>query len=325
MKTSIFSFVVVGLLVVIGGLIVLSAGSQETTPVNFDGSVDASQVATEVNAGESRLLDVRTLPEYDLDHAVGAEQFNVERLKDGELPNIDKDERIYLYCRSGNRSAQAKDILDANGFTNVVDLGGFNTWIEGGGQTAQTQLDNYLDILETIGRQPIEALGPEDADLTIVKYSDFACPFCAKYTLETELLIRENYVDDPTKSVRYEFRNYAYLGDESAIAAVAGYCANEQALFWPFHDNITLGYGQQGPDFLTNENFVQTIGQLGGNSQDFEICINSGLYDSVVSAEAIDAESSGLSSTPTVIVGDQEVNGALPYATYKAAIDARLQ
>jgi protein-disulfide isomerase len=323
MKNSVFAIVIgvsVGLLV----LLAASVDQPDLPPVALDGSINAGQVSKEVSAGQARLLDVRTQVEYDLGHAVGADLFNVERIKAGELPPIEKDERIYLYCRSGNRSAQAKAILDASGYTNIIDLGGIQSWTDGGGATEQTQTEDYLTLLEQIDRSPIEPLGPADADLVIVKYSDFSCPFCARYTLETEPQIRQTYINDPGSSVRYEFRNYSYLGDESAIAAVGGYCANEQSLFWPYHDAITQGYAQQGPDYLTNDQFTQTITQIGGDATAFSSCINSGLYEQVVSAEAIAAQAAGITSTPTVLVGDQEINGALPYDIFKAAIDARL-
>ena len=75
------------------------------------------------------LLDTRTQEEYDQSHIPGALLIPhteiAERAAD-ELP--DKDQVILVYCRSGNRSKQASEILAELGYTNVKEFGGINTW-----------------------------------------------------------------------------------------------------------------------------------------------------------------------------------------------------
>ncbi len=70
-------------------------------------------------------LDVRTKSEYDEGHYDGAIHHDLALLMDGVLPNIEKDAEIHAYCRSGNRSEVAKEILIKHGFTNVKNIGGF--------------------------------------------------------------------------------------------------------------------------------------------------------------------------------------------------------
>ena len=72
------------------------------------------------------LLDVRTKKEFTESHFAGATNLPVDDIRSGNLPNGDKSRTIYVYCRSGNRSAQAKGLLERAGFTNVVDLGGLD-------------------------------------------------------------------------------------------------------------------------------------------------------------------------------------------------------
>ncbi len=75
------------------------------------------------------VLDVRTPEEWvDDGHIEGATLIPLQELEaraDSELP---KDAEIVVYCRSGNRSAQAADLLVANGYTDVSDLGGIIDW-----------------------------------------------------------------------------------------------------------------------------------------------------------------------------------------------------
>ena len=75
------------------------------------------------------LLDTRTQEEYDQSHIPGAlliPHTEIAQRAADELP--DKDQLILVYCRSGNRSKQASEILAELGYTNVKEFGGINTW-----------------------------------------------------------------------------------------------------------------------------------------------------------------------------------------------------
>ena len=80
----------------------------------------------------AQLLDVRTAEEFDSGHFAGAINLDVEDIISGKLPDAAKDAQLYVYCRSGNRSAQAVFLLKQAGFTNITDLGGL-TDVEGMG------------------------------------------------------------------------------------------------------------------------------------------------------------------------------------------------
>lgn len=70
------------------------------------------------------LLDVRTAAEYNDFHFDKATNLDLEDIKRGELPVVDKNTKIYVYCRSGARAAQATALLKEAGFSNVENLGG---------------------------------------------------------------------------------------------------------------------------------------------------------------------------------------------------------
>ena len=80
-------------------------------------------IQSKINNG-SQLLDVRTAEEFDSGHFAGAINLDVEDIIAGKLPDAAKDTQLYVYCRSGNRSAQAVSLLKQAGFTNITDLGG---------------------------------------------------------------------------------------------------------------------------------------------------------------------------------------------------------
>ena len=80
-------------------------------------------IQSKINDG-AQLLDVRTAEEFDSGHFAGAINLDVEDIIAGKLPDAAKDTQLYVYCRSGNRSAQAVSLLKQAGFTNITDLGG---------------------------------------------------------------------------------------------------------------------------------------------------------------------------------------------------------
>lgn len=73
-----------------------------------------------------KIYDVRTPEEYNASHVPTAELLPVTDIQQGKYPTVSKDTPIAVYCRSGNRSADATKLLKEAGFTNVKDLGGLN-------------------------------------------------------------------------------------------------------------------------------------------------------------------------------------------------------
>ena len=81
-----------------------------------------SQMAKEENF---ILLDVRTMEEYNDGHIPGAINIANESIGKEEILQLpDKNQRIYVYCRSGNRSKQAAKKLVKLGYTNIIEIGG---------------------------------------------------------------------------------------------------------------------------------------------------------------------------------------------------------
>ncbi len=75
------------------------------------------------------LLDVRTQSEFAEKHIPGAINVPNETIGTEAIPELpDKNQLIFVYCRSGNRSKQASEKLVALGYTNIVEFGGINDW-----------------------------------------------------------------------------------------------------------------------------------------------------------------------------------------------------
>ena len=89
-------------------------------------------------------------------------------------------------------------------------------------------------ILTGTTEQPTK--GYPDAPVTIVEFSEFYCPFCARFAWETKPRIEKDYIAKGL--VKFVYRNLVVHGPPALLAAVAGECAHEQGKFWDYHDRL---------------------------------------------------------------------------------------
>ena len=188
-------------------------------------------------------------------------------------------------------------------------------------------IDLTVDPLEQIMRQiSLEhqpERGPKDAKVTIVEYSDFQCPFCARVyaTLENDVL--KDYGD----KVRIVFKNFPltsihpWAGD----AALASECAFQQGndKFWAMHNGL---FSKQGD--ITRENLKDKAGEIardaGLDVARFQECFDGKKAQAAVDADVHEASALGVNSTPTFFVNGRRLSGALAPADFRQAIDGAL-
>ena len=162
---------------------------------------------------------------------------------------------------------------------------------------------------------PGHQLGPDDALVTIVEWSDFQCPFCAK---EAPVLahVRKKYGDQ----VRIVYRHMAMLFHASAtIAAEAGVAAAEQGKFWAFHDQVFGHFGH-----LTRGDLEEFAKAAGVDLPRFRAALDDRRYHDAIIAEAAAAEALGVDGTPTLFINGQPIVGARDEETTDRIIDAHL-
>lgn len=175
----------------------------------------------------------------------------------------------------------------------------------------------------TVGLGNFPVLGNKDAKVTIVEFADFRCPFCEQFFTNTESQIIKNYVD--TGKVKFAFRNYAFLGPASIVAADAAECANDQGKFWAYHDYL---YKNQPPETDTSMYNTDTLTQaavsLGMNGTQFSNCLSNKTDEAKANQDLADGQKAGVSGTPTFIVNGIPLVGAQPYSAFQTAIDQAL-
>jgi rhodanese-related sulfurtransferase len=140
MSRSVWVFIALGLVLVLGTIVVLSSDEPSS------GVVDADRFA-ELQASGVRVVDVRTAAEFSAGHIPGAENVPLSFFAEAS-GSWDPKQPIALYCATGSRSAEAAQMLAAKGFETVYDLGG-------GVMTWRGDLENGADaVVETPSQQP---------------------------------------------------------------------------------------------------------------------------------------------------------------------------
>ncbi len=92
-------------------------------------NLDQESAYEQMQSGEVIIVDVRELSEYNEGHIENALLIPVGTIDEDVVDTLpDKDAKIFVYCRSGNRSRTATNKLVELGYTNVYDIGGINTW-----------------------------------------------------------------------------------------------------------------------------------------------------------------------------------------------------
>lgn len=129
--------IIIVTIVVVAGGIVWATTHKQDAPVLPDDRLTFSAVQSQVDNG-AKLYDVRTADEYKSGHFADATNFDLAKMQAGTLPDVAKDTTIYVYCRSGNRSAQATTLLKNAGYTYVTNLGGLSD-VEAMGGTLTTE------------------------------------------------------------------------------------------------------------------------------------------------------------------------------------------
>jgi rhodanese-related sulfurtransferase len=109
----------------------------DAEPAALPPVMTASQFVASREA-DAVVLDVRTPEEHAEGHLDGSVLMDVtESTFTARIAELDPSQTVYVYCRTGNRSGQAADILRANGFTRVSNIGGFDELARAGAPVAQ--------------------------------------------------------------------------------------------------------------------------------------------------------------------------------------------
>jgi protein-disulfide isomerase len=197
---------------------------------------------------------------------------------------------------------------------------------------AQVPQPTPVPVIYNIETKGAPSLGPANAPITIVEFSDYQCPYCYRWYIQVYQALLTAYPNQ----IKFIYRNYPLPFHQNAFsAAEAALCAGDQDAYWKFHnvlfDSQALLNDQSGT-VLDQAAYNQLAANLGLDVTSFEACMTSRKYkqailDDVAYAASLPADSNGdaaVGGTPTFFVNGHRLGGAYPIEYFKQIIDAEL-
>ncbi|PWH17184.1 MAG: hypothetical protein DDG60_02775 [Anaerolineae bacterium] len=161
------------------------------------------------------------------------------------------------------------------------------------------------------------ALGPTDAPITIIEFSDYECPFCARWHQQVYQRLLKEYEG----KIRFVYRDFPLesIHPNAKSAAIAAHCAGEQGAYFPFHDAL-FSYKYD----LNRESYLIYATELGLDIQAFQTCVDEERYADKVQSDLRYGLSIGVNSTPTFFVNGIIIIGAQPFDVFQQVIEKEL-
>ena len=168
------------------------------------------------------------------------------------------------------------------------------------------------------------AMGAVDAPVVLIVYSDYLCPFCARWVGQTQPELVEAYVDPGL--ARIEWREFPYLGENSRLLALGAVAAGKQDRFWEYHARV-----YDAPEDFTGDaaevrtRMLDTVEEIGLDTDAFARDLEAPESEEAVAKDFTEGQDMGVSGTPAFLVNGDPVLGAQPLEAFTDSIDAALR
>jgi protein-disulfide isomerase len=159
-------------------------------------------------------------------------------------------------------------------------------------------------------------IGPKDAPITLVEFSDFQCPYCALATPQLRAVLKEY-----PSQVKLIFKEFPLdIHSQAALAAAAAVAAQNQGKFWPMHDALFASRND-----LSRPAILALASAIGLNMKRFEADLDSFATHQAVNRDMDDGMKIGVMSTPTLFINGQHYNGPIRLEALKPLLEAELK
>ena len=171
-------------------------------------------------------------------------------------------------------------------------------------------------------------LGDPNAPITLVEFGDYQCHYCNVFFQSIEKDILKNYVD--TGKVKIIFKDYNIIGEDSVIASQGAHCANDQGLFWEYHDILYSNWTGENNGWASSENLAIFAQQIDLNMNKWSECMKKGSHSQIILKSNDDARTLELTGTPAFFIINSEgkvtkLFGAQPFEVFKKIFDNQLE
>ncbi len=187
-----------------------------------------------------------------------------------------------------------------------------------------TQDQPPAPVQKNIAELDNPVLGKPDAPVTLIEFSDYDCPFCARFFRQTLPSLKAEFID--TGKLRYVFRDFPLdsLHPQARKAAEAAHCAGDQGKYWEMHDLLfdnqrALGI-EQLKTYARRLNLDATV---------FDRCLDQGTYAAEIQRDYTEGVAAGIRGTPGFFLGKTTgdgviqgtlISGAQPISAFRQAI-----
>ena len=171
-------------------------------------------------------------------------------------------------------------------------------------------------------------LGDLDAPITLIEFGDYQCHFCNVFFHSTEDDILKNYVE--TGKVKMIFKDYNIIGPDSINASHGAHCANDQGLFWEYHDILYSNWAGENNGWASSENLGKFAQEIGLDMDVWSECMVKAIHSQTILASNKDAKNLELTGTPAFfVIGPDgkttKLFGAQPFETFKNIFENELK
>ena len=164
-------------------------------------------------------------------------------------------------------------------------------------------------------------LGQETAGVTIVEYTDYQCPYCARHAAETFPQMLTDMIE--TGRVRYVVKDFPLdsIHPQARAGAVAARCAGEQDAYWPMHDALFAQQAEwSGQDATLIDLFAGMAAELNLDGNAFAACLSDGRHDAAIQANQDEGFTLGVDGTPAFFIDGFPISGAQPFDLFDYAV-----
>lgn len=163
--------------------------------------------------------------------------------------------------------------------------------------------------------------GSADAPVEITEYADFQCPFCQTFATLQMPTIEERLIR--TGRLRWRYRDFPLQQHSfSRLAAHSAACADEQGKYWEQHQRIYDGQAEWASQGDAGPTFRQYAQANGLDLNRYDACMKSGKYAGRIQASYEEGSRLGVSSTPTLLVGNRLYQGRLDSDAIRRLVDS---
>ncbi len=165
-------------------------------------------------------------------------------------------------------------------------------------------------------------LGSPDAPVTMIEYSEYLCPYCRRFVLETMPLIEEGYID--TGQVKLMFRDFPVHGQPAIMLAMVAECAADQGNFWDMHVLLF----ERAEEWSESEDILATFQgyaeEIGIDQDELVNCLELGTPFERIEEDYNIAIQDGIGGTPSFLINGTLLVGAQPFEEFQKVIEEEL-